>query len=32
MTEHSAQARWEAFLNDVSKTHHGCEARMEIMA
>jgi uncharacterized protein DUF5335 len=31
MTEHSAQAHWEAFLNDFSKTHHGCEARMEII-
>jgi len=31
MTEPSAQAHWEAFLHDFSKTHHGCEARMEII-
>jgi Family of unknown function (DUF5335) len=31
MTEHSAQAHWKAFLNDFSKTHHGCEARLEII-
>jgi hypothetical protein len=31
MTEHIEQARWEAFLNDFSKKHHGFEARMEIM-
>jgi hypothetical protein len=31
MTEHIEQAHWEAFLNDFSKTHHGFEARMEIM-
>jgi hypothetical protein len=31
MTEHIEQAHWEAFLNDFSKTHHGFEARMEIL-
>jgi hypothetical protein len=31
MTAHIEQAHWETFLNNVSKTHHGCEARMEIM-
>jgi hypothetical protein len=29
MTEHIAHAHWEAFLNDVSRTYHGFEARME---
>ena len=31
MTEPIEQAHWEAFLNDFSKTHHGFEARMEIL-
>ena len=31
MTEHIEQAHWEAFLNDFSRTHHGFEARLEIM-
>jgi hypothetical protein len=31
MTEHIAQAHWEAFLNDVAKTHHGFDARIEII-
>jgi Family of unknown function (DUF5335) len=31
MTEHIAQAQWEAFLNAFSKQHHGFAARMEIM-
>ena len=30
MTEHIEPAHWEAFLDDVSKTHHGFEAHMEI--
>ena len=29
MTEHIAQAHWEAFLNDVAKKHHGFDARLE---
>ena len=31
MTEHIAQAHWEAFLNDVAKKHHGFDARLEII-
>ena len=31
MTEHIEQAHWEAFLNDFLRTHHGFEARLEIM-
>jgi len=31
MTEHIAQAQWEAFLDDFAKTHQGFEARIEIM-
>ena len=31
MTEHIGQAHWEAFLDDFSKTHHGFEARTEII-
>ena len=32
MTEHIAQAQWEAFLDDFAKTHQGFEARIEIIA
>jgi hypothetical protein len=31
MTEYIAQAHWEAFLNDFAKTHHGFDARIEII-
>jgi hypothetical protein len=31
MTEHIAQAQWEAFLDDVAKQHHGFDARVEII-
>ncbi len=32
MTEHIEQAHWEAFLDDFAKTHHGFDARIEIIS
>ena len=32
MAEHIEQTHWEAFLNDFAKTHHGFDARIEIIA
>jgi hypothetical protein len=31
MAEHIAQAQWEAFFNNVAKTHHGFDAHIEII-
>jgi hypothetical protein len=31
MTEHIEQAQWETFFDELSKTHHGFEARLEVM-
>ena len=31
MTEHIAQAHWEAVFDDMAKKHHGFDARIEII-